>query len=519
MDHSLQEPDIGSIKVRQEQTHDERVGRDIAFGIQQTLTCWATDFIDPPVSRFLQNRYGDKDHHVTHKHVWGGEIMGDSAAFFVYLGIKRFFGGAVDAITSGVGRLFDTRFTAMGNKAIRHWAEERQLDKHDPRYLKKLQAYKDFQAENLMDSTIIATSATLGNVAIQRALGNHQALPVILGSKLVGAAATMGVMLGLRAALPTATRTLDEELSGRYFSRLVGATRKLFGVKDAPLPVAATTDVAPFSVSLADAPLMELPLEENKKQAFLRYLKQSFGDGNPARPGAISAFIAGEKQVCDGFIQALYPKGRFADMLAAQHYQALRKLQGALHDEQLLPRELVEKAARVSVESILINRRDDMLARKKLLDDPVFLGELSGVLSANVSPPKVDEEEKEEAVIEALARTKGGGREPAVHIYANAKGQLIEHQALIETFDPKSKAARVLAAELSRHLARDATNIAEYYMQERQAAAKAATQRFLLDSNAVTKAVERSEQKRQRQSTQWHERIKSDGSTLSEYSR
>lgn len=47
----------GASASAREQDKNRRIGREIAYGLEQTLTCFATDFIDPPVSKAVQNGY------------------------------------------------------------------------------------------------------------------------------------------------------------------------------------------------------------------------------------------------------------------------------------------------------------------------------------------------------------------------------------------------------------------------------------------------------------------------------
>ena len=227
-EQALDPSDIPSRKL----PSDKRFGREIAFGIQQTLACWATDFIDPYIGKWYQNKYGNKEHEVTAAHTWGGELAGDSAALFVYLGAKRFMSKPIDAVTHCVKKVTAPLYEKVGKKSLEQWRQEKHLETSDPLYRKKLESYQEFQAENLVDSTIIAGSSTLINVGAQRALGNKQAMGLILTSKIIGAGLTMGTMLGLRTGLPDSTRTLDNELSERYFSKVVRKVQKVAGVDE-----------------------------------------------------------------------------------------------------------------------------------------------------------------------------------------------------------------------------------------------------------------------------------------------
>lgn len=488
---------------------DKRTGREIAYGIQQTLACWVTDFIDPPVSKWFQNKFGNKNHPVTNKHVWWAEGLGDSSAFFVYVFIKRAFTKPLDALTVRIKNAMDGRFTKMGKKALKPWQEQHHIDENDPRYQHKLELYKEFQAENVVDSTIIATTATLGNVGIQRQLGNRQNLHVILASKIVGAAMTMSLMLGLRTGLPTATKTLDDELSERYFSKIVRFTKRMFGIHDenasapAAAPVSEAADIPTERVSLADAPLVKRPLPEERRQAFLAYLHRAFTKRDASKKENIATFIEQQKTICDTFIHVLNPSGRFAQQLAESHRAALLEIDAAV-PEKSVPEGEFNRSVELSVQSILLNRRDDMLARKTLLNDGTFREELIKLLATPAPPktlPKALPVRKQEELIESLAQTTGAvGREPAVHIYANAKGQWREHKALAEIFDPQKAPAEVLAQELGKWLPsidkESILALARDYVQDRQHPAKLVVEAMTIGSPILEEAMRRSEQKR-----------------------
>ncbi len=234
------------------------IGKALAFGGQQTAACFSTDFIDPPVSRYLQNRYGVPEHEVTHGHVWYGEIIGDLSALPLYLAEKVLLREPLKAAADFCQSFFGSSYEKSGKKHLKCWAEKHGVDENSQEYKDKLEEYKRFQAENAVDSSLVALNATTVNVLSQKyVLHNHQPLKVILGSKLVGAAATMSLMLGLRRVAPTATESLDHELSERYFAPVIRHVQTQLGFKpempseeDAPEKPAPPE---PHHVNAADA--------------------------------------------------------------------------------------------------------------------------------------------------------------------------------------------------------------------------------------------------------------------------
>lgn len=210
----------------------DRLGEDIAFGLQQTLACWGTDFIDPYVGKWFQDKFKDHHHHSTMAHTWGGEIVGDTAALFAFLGIRQLAPGVIEGMKAAVRTGGDGVLERMGKKSLRGWAQEHGVAEDSDAYRAHLEQWKDFQADNVAKSTVISASSVVLNVGAQKAMGNTHTLPVIAGSKVVGAAITMGAMLGLRFTIPQTTRALDDELSKKYFTPLIRKTQRLFGAKE-----------------------------------------------------------------------------------------------------------------------------------------------------------------------------------------------------------------------------------------------------------------------------------------------
>jgi hypothetical protein len=262
--------------------HVSSLGEDISFGMQQTLACWATDFIDPYIGKWFQDKYKDDHHQSSLSHTWGGEIIGDSAAFFMFLGVQRLCPEPMHWFKEGVKKAFDPFYDRLGKKSIRHWAYEHSIDEDSERYRRKLDEWKDFQADNFAKSSVITVSSVAANIATQKAMGNTHTLSTIAASKVIGAAITMGTMLGIRFAIPKTTHELDEELNERYFSPLIRKTQKLVGAKVDPIPkkqppeqYALTLDDNPIlTVRSPSPPTQEQPLMEAGTQHSQKVLEQ-----------------------------------------------------------------------------------------------------------------------------------------------------------------------------------------------------------------------------------------------------
>ncbi len=215
-------------KRHQAQESSKKIGKDIAFGTQQTIFCLMTDWIDPIVGKWWQKKYGIKEQEVTNAHVWGGELIGDLSGLAVFVALRHVFRGSFDTLTRGVERLANKPLERLGQKQLRLWAKEHHVKEGNALYQQTLEDYKQFQASNIVDSTLLAASSSVINVASQKMLlGNEQPFKVIVASKLIGTVATMGTMLAARTLLPDSTKTLDNELNNRYFSKFVRKIERL----------------------------------------------------------------------------------------------------------------------------------------------------------------------------------------------------------------------------------------------------------------------------------------------------
>lgn len=221
----------GRVRTEAELAVDE-FGKDISFGLGQTFFCWATDFLDPFICKWFMDQHQDHHHHGTLAHAWGGEIIGDTAAFFAYLGVRRFLPQPVEWLKDAARTAGDGFFERTGRKSLKVWAEDHHVPVDSGAYQKKLEEWKEFQADNFAKSSVISVSSVVLNVATQKAMGNTHKLSVITGGKLIGAAVTMAGMLGLRYVIPKTMEQVDEELSDRYFAPLIRKTQRLFGARE-----------------------------------------------------------------------------------------------------------------------------------------------------------------------------------------------------------------------------------------------------------------------------------------------
>ena len=207
-----------------------RVKKDISFSIQQTVACLLTDFIDPFVGAWFQKKFGDKDKAGgTLEHNVKGELVGDFGGAVIYVGLRSLLRSPIDALARGVEKIADPMLDKAGRLHLSTWAKRHHVAEDSKEYMQMLADFKQFQADSLIDSSVMSLTTSTVNVLAQKHMfGNDQSYVTIAGSKLLGVGLTMGTVLGARTLLPDASQTLDREISDKYVSPVMHWTRNLF---------------------------------------------------------------------------------------------------------------------------------------------------------------------------------------------------------------------------------------------------------------------------------------------------
>lgn len=486
------------------QDKDRRFGRDIAYGIQQTFACWVTDFIDPPVSKFLQNKFGNQRHKVTDAHTFGGEFIGDSAALGIFLFAKRCLRGPIDGLISTVKSVANPWLTKMGKGAIKPWAEAHAVHEGDSRYEKKLEEYKDFQSENIVDSTIISASATGVNVLAQRQLGNKQTYTTILGSKMVGATLTLGLMGALRLIFPTSTKALDDEISDRYSSKLVKFTKKMFGVKE---PQTASAMTASAASPAGDTPSGITP---EKREGLMSILVEDAIKIDFRNPQAFKQLVAQQKAFYQAFLTALDTDGYLIDVMAREHFEVIENnYKGCFDHADLAARERDREASRHSVIHATSTKREELKQFIALLEDPVFQEEAKALAAKGTMPsirPHVFTKDETHSIATSLLGASQYGKDPVSTIFDTAEKRGLDYQALAHANAPEGIVTRILASTMKKLLPdrkpEDVEKVSKDYMQYYNQEALLMAKALKPDAPAVQYAVVRAKELRKSVNTQ-----------------
>lgn len=213
-----------------------KLAEDITFGVQQTVACTLIDIVgDPYIGDKVQNRLA-KEQAGQDTHTRKAEFIGDGSAFFIFLGVQRFFPSITKGIKQAVKPLLDPIYEKIGTNRLKEWAERHHIDPKSDAFRKKLDEWKDSQAETFAKTSVMSAASVVTNVAAQKAMGNDRKAWIIAAGKLVGATVTMGATLSLRAFAPRTMHKIDKRMNNYIALPLVEKTKGLFGVSGYAVP-------------------------------------------------------------------------------------------------------------------------------------------------------------------------------------------------------------------------------------------------------------------------------------------
>jgi hypothetical protein len=227
-----------------DETHDHRHSlrsraRRIAYAVHATLSCFATDFIDPLKQAFdrtqddraargeerisLWKLISSKDRwktipskykeFFTWKHFRDSslaEVSGDLAGGAIFIGISEFCSKPLETFTRGVGHLCKPLVNYLARKTTDEWARKEGVEKDSEAYKKQFRHWREFQAQALSYDGIISFFSTVSNIAIMKKLQPGTPTWAITKSKLAGVAATQVLLLGSRWLFPQAVRRYED---------------------------------------------------------------------------------------------------------------------------------------------------------------------------------------------------------------------------------------------------------------------------------------------------------------------
>ena len=240
-------------------------------------------------------------------------------------------------------------------------------------------------------------------------------------------------------------------------------------------------------------------LSSGKIEVLLRMAAEQILIMHPDVKTITPAMIAEEKKIIAALVDALDINGDTAKAFVKEHHRVNKAYYQEIANMFGFPSIVAEETSVESMLSIMLNRQEDLLSLSDMLNakelEPL-VAKYRGGREQRVNDFSISEGGKEKLVVTALQPKQFERGEPAVHIYATAKGQLLEHAILARAFAKGGAIETALATSLQKALPNmDQAKLAEiaaYYIGDRRYFATRVAKSFALDGAVMKDAIARS---------------------------
>lgn len=245
-------PDRDAYKTEAEKSAEHRA-EDLAYTLNHAIACTVTDFIDPYVNQFIQNKGADyapnwlkpylakvhigcghdHGHQVTGWQVWMPEFAGDFGSVPIVLAAQRFAPGAMHTVEKMLEPVVGTAFHNGAEKASKRWADRNGIAYDSEEYKQHVEDIYHHEISHLPQAALWTISSIGINAVAQRMAGNKNPWAAMIAGKAGGALFTSGLVVGTRMFAPKTVQSWDQATSKhiiapgtRMIGELVGIDQK-----------------------------------------------------------------------------------------------------------------------------------------------------------------------------------------------------------------------------------------------------------------------------------------------------
>ncbi len=202
---------------------------DIAYTLNHTAVCTATDFIDPYVGNAVQKHLGNKSQLAN---CWTAEIIGDFGSVPVTIGIQRIFPGFMSRVSELAEPIFHKAFLKGAKHDTAAWAQRHGYSIGSEEYNSRVERIYNYEVQHISQALVWTASSVVLNIASQRLMGNKAPIIHIAAGKIGGAALTAGITVGGRAIFPRKAEQLDKFTSEKILLPLKSKIDKALDLDD-----------------------------------------------------------------------------------------------------------------------------------------------------------------------------------------------------------------------------------------------------------------------------------------------
>lgn len=261
--------------------------------------------------------------------------------------------------------------------------------------------------------------------------------------------------------------------------------------------LAANTTATVQLVELRQAPVSPSVLTDGKKDDVATLLLRAAKRERVADAKGFDALLTRQKARDAALIAIISPDSPATHALG----KALKKAYGNFLTDHVAP-EYADAIALQMVQSILLNRRDDLTSAQALYADTAWQETLRARFSKGDAPelnvtlnPEKREELKNTALYIHTPGKAEGKIEPAVHLLLTALAHKIGHEGIAEATKPGSEVHTLFLSSIAKALPNDpdAGEWLKDWLYLREARARAVTEDFRPEGALMQDAVKQSE--------------------------
>ncbi len=265
--HATPEPVIQTAAEIEKNKTPLQKGQDVAYTINHSIMCLSSDWVDPIIGNWFQNKVGKNislgglADWITKGKVsasegsqekqgnalawWIGEAIGDVGAVPVTILMQRMFPGFMQGIQRGLEPPLSGLFRRASHKQAMAWGVENGLDATDPRVKQKENELYQYEVDHLPQAFMWTASSIAMNLASQKLWFNKEAsLPVLLVGKGLGTAITATMLVSARGFFPKQMHSADTWVSKHIISPVAQGIGSVFGMDSRTLKTPMQQELA-----------------------------------------------------------------------------------------------------------------------------------------------------------------------------------------------------------------------------------------------------------------------------------
>jgi len=223
------EKEHNSPEIKEALKTEKEKAADVAYTLNHTIICTATDFIDPFVGNFVQKHLGNASQL---ENCWKAEVIGDFGAIPLTVGMQRLFPSVMEGAKKILEPVFSETFRKSAEKEGKIWAVRHGYSIDSQKYKDRVDRIYNYELNHLPQALMWTVSSIALNISSQKWLGNIAPISHIFAGKIGGAALTSAIAIGGRSLFPYKAEKWDKFVSEKLLLPVEEKTEEILGLEE-----------------------------------------------------------------------------------------------------------------------------------------------------------------------------------------------------------------------------------------------------------------------------------------------